>query len=120
MVRVLFIDDDVQAHKTLAFALPRNFELSSAFTGADGLLKLSEERPDVVLLDIGLPDSDGITVLGKIQGRPCAPPVIMLTALQEIRLVKEAIQAGARDYIVKPVGRKLILAKLRKVRGVRD
>ncbi len=102
MVRILFIDDDPQAHRTLSFVLPEVFALSSAFTGAEGLAKIESERPDVVLLDIGLPDADGIRILRKILARPAAPPVVMLTAHAEVRLVKEAIQAGAYDYVTKP------------------
>ncbi len=102
MVKVLFIDDDPQAHKTLDFVLPEPYALLSAYTGAEGLAMMSAERPDVVLLDIGLPDVDGIRLLKEILARPSAPPVVMLTALSSVRLVKEAIQAGAYDYMVKP------------------
>jgi DNA-binding NtrC family response regulator len=102
VVKVLFIDDDSQAHKTLTLTLPETHTLISAYTGAEGVSRIALEKPDVVLLDINLPDVDGIRLLKEILARPLAPPVVMLTALRDVRLVKEAIQAGAHDYIVKP------------------
>jgi DNA-binding NtrC family response regulator len=102
MVKVLFVDDDPQAHKTLQAVLPGAYTLVSAFTGRDGETAAARERPDVVLLDIGLPDIDGIEVLKRLASKVDAPPVIMLTALSDVKPVKEAILAGARDYIVKP------------------
>jgi DNA-binding NtrC family response regulator len=102
MVRILFIDDDIQAHKTLSFVLPEQFALASAYTGAQGLTMLTAEKPDVVLLDVGLPDMDGMAVLRQVLARPAAPPVVMLTAHTEARTVKEAVQAGAYDYVTKP------------------
>ncbi len=102
MIKVIFIDDDPQAHKTLAHILPDQYVLSSAYTGREGIEAVGRERPDVVLLDINLPDMDGIAVLRRLFGAPAAPPVVMLTGLSDYRLVKESIQAGAYDYIVKP------------------
>ena len=102
MVKVLFIDDDPQAHKTLEAILPEAYALVSAYTGRGGETAAAQEHPDVVLLDIGLPDVDGIEVLKRLASRAGGPPVIMLTAFSDVKLVKEAIQAGARDYIVKP------------------
>ncbi len=102
MVKLLFIDDDPQAHKTLSFVLDDFFVLISAYTGSEGLARLDGERPDIVLLDIGLPDVDGLCLLSRILASPVPPPVVMLTAHAEIRMVKEAIQAGAYDYVTKP------------------
>jgi DNA-binding NtrC family response regulator len=102
MVKVLFIDDDPQAHKTLAAILPPDYAVLSAYTGGEGERTAARELPDVVLLDIGLPDLDGIEVLKRLVAKPDAPPVVMLTAHSEVAFVKEAIQVGAMDYIVKP------------------
>jgi DNA-binding NtrC family response regulator len=112
MVKVLFIDDDPGAHKVLAHILPRTHVLCSAFTGREGLEAVLREGPDVVLLDIDLPDIDGISVLRSLLSRPQAPPVVMLTGLSDVRLVKEAIQAGACDYVVKPYGVEALLGTL--------
>jgi DNA-binding NtrC family response regulator len=102
MVNVLFIDDDPQAHRTLELVLPEQYALISAYTAKEGIEAARREPPDLVLLDINLPDADGITVLRQIASRPAAPPVIMLTAMSHPSLVKEAILGGACDYVVKP------------------
>jgi DNA-binding NtrC family response regulator len=113
MVKVLFIDDDPQAHRTLDMVLPEQYVLISAYTARQGIDAASHEAVDVVLLDINLPDLDGIAALKAIVARPLPPPVVMLTALTEPRLVKEAILGGACDYIVKPYELKELLGTLR-------
>ena len=80
MVKVLFIDDDPQAHRTLAHVLPDQYTLLSAYTARQGIEAATREAPDVVLLDINLPDMDGIAVLKQIAARLLPPPVVMLTA----------------------------------------
>jgi DNA-binding NtrC family response regulator len=102
MIRVLFVDDDSQAQKTLTMVLADRFAVSAALTAAEGLEKVRVESPDVVLLDIDLPDRSGLDLLDDILTEVCAPPVVMLTAYGEVPLVKRAIQAGARDYVLKP------------------
>jgi len=67
-----------------------------------GIELIEEMHPDVVLLDINLPDIDGLEVLEKINNSSHAPPTIMLTAYSDVHLIKGAIQGGAYDYIVKP------------------
>ncbi|MCX7040991.1 MAG: sigma-54 dependent transcriptional regulator [Spirochaetes bacterium] len=118
MVKVLFVDDDPGAHRLLQHILPKVYTLLSARTGQEGLEAAAREAPDVVLLDIDLPDIDGIAVLRELAARPLAPPVVMLTGLSSVRLVKEAIQAGACDYVVKPYGAEALLGTLASaVRG---
>ncbi len=115
MVKVLFIDDDPSAHDTLRLVLPDCFVLISAATAGQGVAAAARERPDVVLLDINLPDQDGLDALRRISAQPLAPPVVMLTALSHPRVVKEAILAGACDYIVKPYDAVELLGTLRNV-----
>lgn len=102
MIRILFVDDDPQAQKTLSTVLPEPYTVVSALSAAEGFELLAKTDPDVVLLDINLPDRSGLDLLDEIVQRPLAPPVIMLTAFGEIEFVKRAIQAGAYDYILKP------------------
>ena len=102
MIRILFVDDDPQAQKTLSAVLPEPYTVVSALSAAEGFELLAKTDPDVVLLDINLPDRSGLDLLDEIVQRPLAPPVIMLTAFGEIEFVKRAIQAGAYDYILKP------------------
>jgi DNA-binding NtrC family response regulator len=113
MVKVLFIDDDPQAHATLRLVLPEPYLLLSAYTARQGVETAAREGPDVVLLDINLPDMDGLRALRLIMERPLPPPVVMLTALSQPKLVKESILAGACDYIVKPIEAAQLLGTLR-------
>jgi DNA-binding NtrC family response regulator len=113
MVKVLLIDDDTQAHATLRLVLPDAYTVISAYTARQGVEAAAREGPDVVLLDINLPDMDGLRALRQIAALPLAPPVVMLTALSEPRIVKESILAGACDYIVKPMEAAEILGTLR-------
>ncbi len=120
MVKVLFVDDDPGAHAVLAHVLPPAYTLCSASTGRGGLEAALRDSPDVVLLDIGLPDMDGMEVLRSMLSRPGAPPVVMLTAQSDVRLVKEAIQAGAADYVVKPYGVEALRGTLAAAVRARD
>jgi DNA-binding NtrC family response regulator len=113
MVKVLFIDDDPRAQQTLDLVLPDPYTLVSAYTAGQGIESATRDPPDVILLDINLPDMDGIATLRRIVSLPDAPPVVMLTALTEPRVVKEAILAGACDYIVKPYALAELLGTLR-------
>jgi DNA-binding NtrC family response regulator len=102
VIRLLFIDDNPAEHQTLQLILEEGYVVLSAFTAAEGLELLESEAPDVVLLDIDLPDCSGLDLLEQILSRPLAPPVIMLTAFGKVEFVKRAIQAGAYDYLLKP------------------
>jgi len=100
MVHILFIDDDPNAHNTLKMILQDEYKISSAYTGNQGIKRVYELDPDIILLDISLPDIDGITVLKELKN--LKQPVIMLTASNEINLVVDAVKAGAVDFITKP------------------
>ncbi len=102
MISVLYIDDDVPAHKTMKMLLADEYRIASAYSGEQGLEATAKERPDVVLLDLNLPGMNGIEVLKRIAAGPVAPPVIMISAQGDAASVVEAMQSGAVDYIVKP------------------
>jgi DNA-binding NtrC family response regulator len=102
MIRVLFIDDDPQAQKTLSMVLQEQYTLVSALNAAEGRELLEKVDPEVVLLDINLPDRSGLDLLEDIVALPAAPPVVMLTAYGEVDFVKRAIRVGAYDYLLKP------------------
>jgi len=114
MVRVLFIDDDPQAQATLGMILAERYTVLSAASAAEGLRALHDQDPDVVLLDIDLPDRDGLSLLEDIMSCPSPPPVIMLTAYGEVDFVKRAIQAGAYDFILKDFTLKALDGALRR------
>jgi DNA-binding NtrC family response regulator len=120
MVRVLLIDDSPRDQATYGMILAEHYEVLAADTAAEGLRLLQERDPDVVLLDIDLPDRDGLSLLGDILALPAAPPVIMLTAYGEVDFVKHAIQAGAFDFILKDSGLAALEGALRKAVQIAD
>jgi len=108
MIKVLFIDDDPRAQNTLKMILSKDYSLSSAYTGQSGIEKVKEDDPDIVLLDIFLPDINGIEILKDIVALTCPPPVIMITESSDIQNVVRCVKIGAYDYIVKPYDLKVL------------
>ncbi len=102
MIKVLFIDDNKPTQNTLKMILPDNYTIISAYSSTEGMERLKEENIDVILLDIDLPDRDGIKTLKAIKTTHNPPPVVMLSVLSNIGVIVEAIRKGAYDYIVKP------------------
>ena len=78
MTRLLFIDDDPKAEDPLKMVLADSYQVTSAFTGEQGIDIVQDENPDVVLLDINLPDIDGLEVLKRIMAIPAPPAVVIL------------------------------------------
>jgi DNA-binding response OmpR family regulator len=108
---VLLIEDDPDVRGSLVLGLKlEGFEVLEAENGAVGL-RLLEQQPDVVLLDIVLPGMDGFGVLENIRGRRNVP-IIMLTALDETSAKVRGLKAGADDYVVKPYSLSEILARI--------
>jgi DNA-binding response OmpR family regulator len=104
MPRVLVVDDDPQARELLCeFLTAKTYEVSAAATGGEGLKRLREERPHLVLLDINLPDMSGLEVLREAKAIDPAVGVIMVTGLQEEEIGRQAMRDGAFDYITKPL-----------------
>ena len=104
MIRLLFIDDDPKDQKLLKMVLDEEYAIRSAYAAGQGLELAAAETPDVVLLDVNLPDRSGLEVLPQILELPSAPMVVMLTVFNDIRLVVSAIKSGAYDYIVRGGG----------------
>ncbi len=103
-VKVLVIDDEPQILRALRINLSvRGYEVITAATGAGALKAAAEHRPDVIVLDLGLPDMDGIQVLGGLRGWLSAP-VIVLSARTDSAEKVDALDAGADDYVTKPFG----------------
>ncbi|MGA5463581.1 response regulator [Mycobacterium sp. NPDC050041] len=111
--RVLVIDDEPQILRALRINLSvRGYEVTTAATGADALRSAADHRPDVIVLDLGLPDMSGIEVLAGLRGWLSAP-VIVLSARTDSGDKVEALDAGADDYVTKPFGMDEFLARLR-------
>jgi two-component system, OmpR family, KDP operon response regulator KdpE len=113
MTRVLIVDDDTQLLRALRINLAaRHYEVHTAADGATALAAASRHRPDVVILDLGLPDLDGITVIEGIRGWSTAP-IIVLSARHTESAKVDALDAGADDYVTKPFGMDELLARMR-------
>jgi two-component system KDP operon response regulator KdpE len=111
--RVLVIDDEPQILRALRINLSvRGYEVHTAATGVEALTVAAEHKPDVVVLDLGLPDMSGIEVLEGLRGWLTAP-VIVLSARTDSSDKVEALDAGADDYVTKPFGMDEFLARLR-------
>jgi two-component system, OmpR family, KDP operon response regulator KdpE len=113
MTRVLVIDDEIPILRALKINLTaRKYEVSTAQDGASGLAAMARERPDVLILDLGLPDMDGTDVIRGVRGWTSTPIIVLSAAGQESKKVA-ALDAGADDYVTKPFGMDELLARLR-------
>jgi DNA-binding response OmpR family regulator len=101
--KILVIEDDRSLQNALVEMLTQEkYETVSAFDGEEGLQKIKEEKPDLILLDIVLPIKDGYEVLAEIKtGDNKDTPVLILTNLEEIDNVQKAIDLGATTFMVK-------------------
>ncbi|MQC18525.1 MAG: DNA-binding response regulator [Chloroflexi bacterium] len=116
-MRVLVIDDepDVLEIVRLTFNLRwSDAEVFSASNGEDGLALVAQESPDIVILDIGLPDLDGFQVLQRIRGTSEVPVVMLSARHEEVDKVK-GLELGADDYVTKPFSHTELLARVRAV-----
>ena len=112
--RLLVVDDEPSIRESLRIALRKDFDVVTASGGQEALARFDEAPPDAVLLDILMPDTNGIALLEKIRAIDPETAVIMLTAVTSIKTVVEAMRLGADDYITKPfdIGEiKLVIAK---------
>jgi two-component system KDP operon response regulator KdpE len=113
VTRVLVIDDERSILRTLRINLTaRKYEVVTAADGASGLAAMARARPDVLILDLGLPDMDGADVIKGVRGQT-STPIIVLSAAGQERTKVAALDAGADDYITKPFGMDELLARLR-------
>jgi two-component system KDP operon response regulator KdpE len=109
----LIIDDEVQIRRLLRVVLEgENYQVHEAETGQQGLMEIASRRPDVILLDLGLPDSDGLEVLKRLREWSEAPVLILSVRDDEAGKVA-ALDAGAEDYVTKPFSTPELLARLR-------
>jgi two-component system KDP operon response regulator KdpE len=110
---ILLVDDEVALLRTLSMNLrARGYEVLTAENGEDALASVRRAFPDVVILDLGLPDLSGVEVLRQLRGWS-AVPVIVLSARHGSDDKVEALDIGADDYVTKPFGIDELLARLR-------
>ena len=116
-MKLLLVDDDaeIRASVRLGFELQwRGIDVLDAATGDEALRTVEAERPDLVLLDVGLPDTDGYAVLREIRAFSTVP-VIMLTARDEPIDKVRGLEAGADDYVGKPFDHLELMARVRAI-----
>src|SRR5512137_1848362 len=102
MRSVLVVDDEVGARESLKMILKNDYEVFSAKDAEEAFLQIKEHAPDVLLLDIILPDLDGLKVLERIKQNDPDIVVIMITATNTAKTAVEAMKLGAYHYVTKP------------------
>ena len=113
MTRVLVVDDEPQILRALRINLRvRDYEVHVAATGSEALQMAGRYPPDLVILDLGLPDLDGVQVIQGLRGWTKAP-IIVLSGRADSTDKVEALDAGADDYVTKPFGVEELLARMR-------
>lgn len=109
----LIIDDEVQIRRLLRIALEgEGYKVLEAKTGQEGLTEIANRRPDIILLDLGLPDMEGSAVLKRLR-EWSETPVVVLTVRDDEEEKVAALDAGAEDYVTKPFSTPELLARLR-------
>jgi two-component system KDP operon response regulator KdpE len=112
-MRVLLVDDDATLRRTLTIGLrAEDHEVLIAADGRSALQALREDKPDVVVLDLGLPDLSGMEVLRQLRAWSTIP-VVVLSARAESSEKVQALDLGADDYVTKPFGMEELLARIR-------
>ena len=111
-VRVLVVDDERSIRRFLKASLGSQFAIFEATTGEEALAAVVNDRPDVIILDLGLPDMDGVEVTRRLREWTQIPIIIVSVREQEKDKIA-ALDAGADDYLTKPFGVGELMARLR-------
>lgn len=114
MKSILIADDSLFMRQMLKELLPRDrfFVIGEASSGKEALAKYRELNPDLITMDITMPDMDGITAVKKIIEINDEAKIVMVSAMGQKPMIKEALEAGAKDFIVKPFDRDKIISIL--------
>jgi two-component system KDP operon response regulator KdpE len=113
--RILVIDDEAPIRRFLRVPLEaEGHSVIEAATARDGILAVAREAPGLVILDLGLPDADGLTVLREIRGWSSVPVLVLSVRADEAGKV-EALDVGAQDYVLKPFSVNELLARIRSL-----
>ena len=118
MAQVLVVDDAAFMRMKFKKLLAANgHEVIEASNGVEAVQQYQQAQPDAVLLDITMPDMDGLQALNEIIGMDPSAPVTMVTAMGQQSIVVEALKAGAKDFVVKPFDPDRVLAAINKMLG---
>ena len=112
MIKILVIEDEKNIRTFISSVLTsQQYQVISSSTGRDGLSQAASQCPDLILLDLGLPDMDGLSIIRDIRGWSSIPILVISARIQEEDKV-QALDQGADDYITKPFGNSELLARI--------
>jgi two-component system, chemotaxis family, chemotaxis protein CheY len=118
MTHILIVDDAeflrVRISKML---VGEGFEVTEAENGLKAIESYKSKKPDLVLMDVTMPEMDGLTALKELKKIDANAKVVMLTALGQESVVLEAVKSGAKDFIVKPFDRDRVMSAINKLLG---
>jgi len=113
LAKILVVDDEPQIRRFLRSGLPpHGYDVIEASDAAEALKLFAKEKPDAVILDLGLPDQDGFVVIERIRGTALTP-IVVLSARGDVDGKVRALEQGADDYITKPFDMAELLARLK-------
>ena len=116
MARILIVDDaEFLRMRISKMLVAEGYEVMEAENGLQAVEKYKTEKPDAVLMDITMPEMDGLTALKQIKAYDAKAKIVMLTALGQESVVLEAIKSGARDFVVKPFERERVMSAITKL-----
>ena len=116
MPKILVVDDaEFLRMRISKMLVADSYEVMEATNGAEAIETYKTNSPDVVLMDVTMPEMDGLTALKHIRAIDSRARVIMLTALGQESVVLESIRSGARDFVIKPFERERVLTAIKKV-----
>ncbi|MFC8274750.1 response regulator [Streptomyces sp. NPDC057271] len=123
MTKVLVVDDDfmvAKLHSRYVSAVDGFSVVGAAHSGGEALRLADRLRPDLVLLDIYLPDMDGVSVLRELRGAGLAVDALFITAARDAGMIRSALRAGALHYLIKPFNQSALQEQLRHVASLRS
>ncbi|MHA6688172.1 response regulator [Mesorhizobium sp. A556] len=113
-VTILIVDDELPIRRLLRTSLgSQGFEVNEAADGSSALAEIDRSLPDLVILDLGLPDMDGLEVIRVLRGSGNAVPILVLSSRSDEKGKVEALDLGADDYVTKPFGSAELFARIR-------
>lgn len=117
MVKILIVDDNLFMRTMLeTFVSDAGFEISAmAEDGYQGVFEYTQNRPDIVLLDILMPKMDGIMALKTLIAYDPHARILMVSAIQSLKMIKLAISCGAKGYVLKPFQRQQLIQEITRV-----
>jgi len=115
-MKILVVEDDITLMKVMELTLKRsNYKVIQARFGEEALKKIKKDKPDLILLDMVLPDTNGILIMEQLQKKPKRPPVIVMTAHSSEETIIQALRLGAKDFIIKPFKNDDFLERVNRV-----